>query len=254
MVNSRASLIDYVMRRLGAPVLRINVSPEQVEDRIDDAIQYFANFHSDAIASFYHKHQITQEDHDRKWISVPEDIVSIKRIIPLVDSYSSSKGKSVFDPLFQMRQDDLLLFGVSGSSLTNYNIMQTYIRQASFDFSGTSEIIQFTRYTNQLHVHVDWNADLAIGDYIIIEANRIIPGSEGVNPNSVYDDSWLKRYATEQVRYQWAQNMSKYQNVQLIGGVTLDASTMLNEAKENIMKLEEEIRLVWEMPVGFLMG
>jgi hypothetical protein len=241
------------MRKLGHPVLRINVSAEQVQDRIDDAIQYFANFHSDAIAVIFHKHQITQEDYDRQWIQVPEEIVSIKRIIPLVDAFSSSKGSGIFDPTFQMRQQDLLSFGASGN-LTQNHIMQTYLRQSAFDFSGTSEITQFTKYTNQLHIYVDWSSDLAIGDFIIIEATRILPGSEGLNTNSVYDDSWLKRYATELVRYQWAQNLGKYQNVQLVGGVTIDASTMLNEAKENILKLEEEIRLVWETPIGFLMG
>ena len=75
--NSRQSLIDYCLRSLGAPVIEINLDEDQIEDRVDEALQFYQEYHSDGIVRSFYKHVVTQEDYDNDYISIPEDIIVV---------------------------------------------------------------------------------------------------------------------------------------------------------------------------------
>jgi hypothetical protein len=178
-------------------------------------------------------------------------VISIKRIIPLIDGGESSSSLAIFDPKFQFLQDDLLAFGSKDMTLTHLTILQSYIRQMQMDMSGLSEIVQYSRHLGRLYIYVDWGTDIKEGSIIIIESTRIITEDD---TGSIFNNSWVRDYSTALVKYQWGSNVNKYQGISMVGGVTFNGDAIIAEAKEEIMRLLEELRQTWELPPTFMMG
>lgn len=251
-IESRDDLKDYILRRLGSPLLKINVSDDQIDDRIDDSLMKFSEFHADSTVTLFQKHVITAADVANQWVPIPPNVISIRRIIPLIDGgISGSSGLAMFDPKFQFLQSDLLSFGAKDMSLSHLTILQSYIRQMQSDMSGLSEIVQFSRHLGRLYIYVDWGDDIKEGSIIIIESTRIITEDDN---GSIFNNSWIRDYTTSLVKYQWGSNLSKYQGITMVGGVTFNGEQIMNEAKEEIMKHLEELRSTWELPPTFMMG
>jgi hypothetical protein len=251
-IESREDLKNYILRRLGDPVLKINVSDDQVDDRIDDTLTKFSEFHTDATVTLFQKYVITATDVEKQWVPIPPNVFSIRRIIPLIDSSGGgSSGMPMFDPKFQYLQSDLLSFGSKDLTLTNMTILQGYTRQLQMDTSGLTEMTQFARHLDRLYIYVDWGTDLVAGSVIIIESTRIITEDDS---GAIFNNSWVRDYATALVKYQWGSNMSKYQGISMVGGVTFNGDLIMNEAKEEILRLSDELRQTWEVPPTFMMG
>jgi hypothetical protein len=246
--TSRNELIDYCLRRLGAPVIEINVDDDQLEDRIDEALQFYQTYHSDAIIKTYVKHQITAFDVANGYIDLDNKYTYVRRILPLGDENSSI---NMFDARYQMSLNDVYnLRGGSLSGIDSYYQTQQYVSTLSLLLDGTPAV-RFSRHQDRLHIDVDWGEDIKEDDYIIIDADAIIdPGSF----SDVYNDMWLKRYATALIKEQWGQNISKFEGMQLPGGVILNGRAIMEDARTEIEKLEEEIRMNFEMPVDFYVG
>lgn len=244
--STRQELIEYCLRNLGAPVLEVNVDDDQIEDRIDEALQFFQEYHSDAIIKVYYKHQITATDIANEYISLPNSITTVQRILP-----AGNANVNMFDARYQMSLNDVYnLRGGFMGNLAYYDQIQSYRSLLDMMFNG-AEQVRFSRHMNRLHIDTDWGNDLKEGDYIIVDAFEII------DPNlysDIWNDMFLKRYATALLRRQWGQNLSKFEGMQLPGGVTINAQRILDEAKEEILKVEEEMQLKYEMPPLFYMG
>lgn len=253
-IESRDDLKDYILRRLGSPLLKINVSDDQIDDRIDDALMKFSEFHADSTVTLFQKYTITAADVANQWVPIPPNVISIKRIVPLIDGGfggSSSSTLAIFDPKFQFLQSDLLSFGASDMSLSHLTILQSYIRQMQSDMNGLSEMVQFSRHLGRLYIYVDWGDDIKEGSIIIIESTRII--TEDVT-GSIFNNSWVRDYTTSLVKYQWGSNLNKYQGITMVGGVTFNGEQIMNEAKEEILKHLDDLRTTWELPPIFMMG
>jgi hypothetical protein len=250
-IESRDDLKEYILRRLGSPVLKINVSDDQIDDRIDDTLMKFAEFHSDSTITLYQKHVITADDVTRQWIPIPPNVISVRRIIPLIDGGTGSSSLAIFDPKFQFLQDDLLSFGTKDLTLSHLSILQSYIRQMQMDMSGLTEMVQFNRHLSRLYIYVDWGVDLKAGSVIIVESTRIITEDD---TGSIFNNSWIRDYSTAVVKYQWGSNVNKYQGISMVGGVTFNGDAVIAEAKEEITRLLEELRQTWELPPIFMMG
>lgn len=243
-ITSRSDLKEYILRRLGKPVIQINVAEEQLEDRIDDTFQIYGDYHFDASQKDYLKHKVTAEDLENRYIPIPEQVVGVNRIFPIFDVISS---ENMFDVRYQMALNDF--FDFSAVELSHYFHTRTHLATVREMLHGLTAI-RFSKHMNRLYIDMNWNT-LSVGKYFIIECIKVLDPEEF---NEVYNDRWLKEYCTAQVKMQWGQNLSKYQGIQLPGGNTLDGVRLISEAQEEIRRLEDELSLKYELPVDFYQG
>lgn len=244
--NSRQELIDYALRKLGAPVIEVNLDEDQIEDRVDEALQFYQTYHSDAIIRTYLKHQITQTDITNKYIDVANQYTYVRAVFPIGDENSSI---NMFDARYQIHLNDLYDMR-NGGSLSFYYQTQSYLSTIQQVLNGNVTPIRFSRHQDRLHLDIDWE-EMNVGEYIIVDCDAII---DPQTFTQVYNDMWLKRYVTALMKYQWGVNLSKFEGMQLPGGVILNGRAILEDANAEIEKLEEEIRNNFEMPVDFYVG
>ena len=245
--NSRQTLIDYCLRALGAPVVEINVDDDQVEDRIDEALQFYQHYHADAIEKVYLKHQVTADNITNGYIPINDLVTDVVRIFPLREGGSTS---NMFDVRYQMHLNDIYSMGYMGS-LVDYEMSMQWLSMLDMIIDSDDKHISFERHKNQLRIDMDWSEEIIVGDYIIVECYRII---DPTTFTDVYNDYFLKRYATALIKMQWGVNLSKFEGMVMPGGVTFNGRQILEDAKEEIDKLNEEVRLNWEQPVDFYTG
>jgi hypothetical protein len=245
--RTRQELIDYCLRRLGAPVIEINVDPDQVEERIDDAFQFFRDYHFDATEKVYLAHEITQLDKDQKFIDIKGAdslITSVIRVIPMTNA---AQSMGMFDIQYQMRLHDLYTF--QGTSIINYDMMMQRLALLKFEFN-TEPSLRWNRHQGKLYIEMDWD-NLQVGSHIIIECYRVLDPDQYPD---MYDDRWLKMYATALIKRQWGTNLGKLDGVILPGGITLKGGEIYQQANEEINKIEEEVQNRYELPVDFMIG
>ena len=313
--TTRAQFKDYCLRKLGHPVIQINVDDDQVDDRIDDALAFFYDYHYDGTQQMYLKHQIKQEDIDRQWIYCPDAVMFVTGIMPFDQSNSSV---NMFGLRYQLRLHDLYDF--TSVSYVSYEITMQHIRTLNLLFSGTPQI-RFNRKMNRLHLDIDWTRDVDVGDWVIIECYRVVSpdtitltGTTEISNSSnvvtgtgtvftqevsindeitinsqtkrvvnitsdtslnvtsaytstqtsqtatisgytdVWNDRFLKAYATAKIKQQWGSNMKKFSGIAMPGGVTLNGKEIYDEATEELGKLEEDIKSTQSMPSEIFMG
>ena len=245
--NSRQTFIDYCLRSLGAPVVEINVDDDQVEDRVDEALQFYQAYHSDAIEKVYLKHEVTQTDIDNGYIAINDLVTDVVRVMPLRDTKSTN---SLFDVKYQIHLNDVYNLGFLGS-LVDYEMTQQWLSLLDRIMDSDDKHMSFERHKNQLRIDMDWSAEVAIGHYLVVECYRII------DPNTytdVYNDYYLKKYATALIKQQWGQNLLKFEGMTMPGGVQFNGRQIYEDAQQDIEKLTEEVRLNWEQPVDFYTG
>ncbi len=245
--NSRQTFIDYCLRSLGAPVVEINVDDDQVEDRVDEALQFYQAYHSDAIEKVYLKHEVTQTDIDNGYIAINDLVTDVVRVMPLRDTKSTN---SLFDVKYQIHLNDVYNLGFLGS-LVDYEMTQQWLSLLDRIMDSDDKHISFERHKNQLRIDMDWSAEVAVGHYLVVECYRII------DPNTytdVYNDYYLKKYATALIKQQWGQNLLKFEGMTMPGGVQFNGRQIYEDAQQDIEKLTEEVRLNWEQPVDFYTG
>lgn len=245
--TSRQGLIDYALRRLGAPVIEINVDEDQIEDRIDDALQFYQEYHSDATMRIYLKHELTAEDITNRYISLNDNILYVKRIFPFV---GDSSNINMFSVKYQMHMNDLYDLSYIGD-LLYYEMVQQYMSLLDMKLNGQSEFSRFNRHMNELHLDIDWESDVKAGDYVIVECMRIVDPSTYTD---VYNDMFLKQYATALIKQQWGANLIKFEGMQMPGGVTINARQIFEDANLELEKIREQMQLNYEMPPDFYVG
>jgi hypothetical protein len=314
--TTRAELVTYCKRKLGFPVIEINVDDDQVDDRIDEALSFYQDYHFDGTEKIYMKHMITAEDINRRWIYCPDAVTFVTGVFPFDNSNASI---NMFDLRYQLRLHDLYDF--TSVSYVSYEITMQHIRTLNLLFSGTPQF-RFNRKQNKVFLDIDWVRDVSPGDYVIVECYRTLnPATitlmgtatytSGVNtvtgygttfdqqllendfitlngvdtwqiarissPTSIevrgplttsaanvaitsagYSDVWndkfLKKYATALIKLQWGNNLSKFSGIQMPGGVTLDGVRIMTEAQAEIDKMEEEMFNMNVLPSEIMMG
>ena len=263
---SRENLKQYALRALGKPVIEINVDDDQLEDRIDEALQYFAQYHYDGIKRTYLKYKLTDADktrltgtssetatrdststtliEDNNYLIVPSSIVSVINIFP----FSDKGNLNLFDVRYQLRLNDLYDF--SSTSVINYDVVLRHLDFLDHILVGEKPL-RFNQHENRLYIDMDWKNDLQVDEYLVIEAYRKL------DPNThtdVYNDIYLKRYVTALFKKQWGQNLSKFDGVQMIGGVQLNGAQIFSQALDDIRNLEDEIRKSYELNPAMMIG
>ena len=245
--NSRQTFIDYCLRSLGAPVIEINVDEDQLDDRVDEALQFYQAYHDDAIEKVYLKHEITQTDIDNGYITTNDLITDVVRILPLRDAVSST---DMFDIRYQMHLNDIYSLGFLGS-LTDYVMGQQWLSLLDLVIDSDDKHVNFEKHKNRLEIFMDWSEEVEVGDNLIVECYRIIDPDTFTD---VYNDYFLKRYCTALIKKQWGQNLIKFEGMVMPGGVTFNGRQLYDDAVTELEQLVEEARLNWEKPIDFMTG
>ena len=254
-ITSRQDFKDYCLRRLGFPVIDINVDDDQVEDRVDDALQYWQDYHFDGLQKVYYIKRVEQSDIDQKFLDLsesldaqgnPMEIVGISRIFPIMDSQATV---NMFDLRYQLRLNELYDF--TSASYINYTLTQQHLRSLELMFTGEVPI-RFQRHMQRLYIDWAWgDQEAPIGSIVVAEAYAVI------NPdvyNRVWNDRWLKEYGTALIKRTWGNNLKKFAGLQLPGGVTLNGDKIYQEATDEIAALEEEMATNYYSPLEWFMN
>jgi hypothetical protein len=243
-ITSREEFKNYCLRRLGFPVIDINIDDDQVEDRIDDAIQYFIDRHTDGTQKLYYVKRIQQEDIDNKYINLDPtvvqdssnnslDIVGVTRIFPIQDSQATI---NMFDLRYQLRLNELYDF--TSASYINYTLTMQHLRSLELMFTGEVPI-RYNRHMRRLYIDWAWGEQEApIGQALVVECYATLNPEVYTN---MWNDRWLKRYATALIKRNWGENLKKFKGLKLPGDVTLNADEIYQDAKDEIKELEDQM-------------
>jgi hypothetical protein len=243
--TSRQGLIDWCLRRIGAPVIEINVDDDQVEDRIDEALQFYREYHFDAIEQVYLKHEVTEADITNTYIDLTDAITGVSRVLPFT---SRTRGIDLFDVRYQILLNDI--YSIQSTDIIYYTQVMTQLQLLN-DLLVGEKPIRFNRHQNRLHIDMDWGLDIVAGEFIIIECFRVL---DPETYPDIYNDIYLKRYATALIKMQWGNNLKKFDGVQLPGGVTLNGQKIYDEAFEEAEAVRQEVDSRYQLPCDFFTG
>ena len=244
-ITSREKFKEYILRRLGSPVIDINVDDEQIDDRIDDALLKYRDYHFDGMQHVYYPHQLTQTDITNQYVTLPEDFVGVTRIFDINDSFGAM---NLFNIRYQLHLNEL--FNISSVSVTPYVVAMRHIEFLEEVFVGKKPI-RYNRNTDRLYIDMAWSEDTQVGQYIMIDGYREVNPEE--NPD-VWDEPWLRQYATQLVKRQWGEHLKLYEGMNLPGGVTFNGQKIWDEAQEEIQKLEDTVINDYSLPVTDMIG
>jgi len=284
--SSRTEFKNYVLRQLGAPVLEINVADEQVEDLIDDAIQYFQERHFDGVYRNYLKYQVTQDDVDRgkarppgapatgagtagiastsatttivgtattftyyensNYLQVPPNVIGVDKVFQWDDAQGINTN-NLFSFKYQLFLNDVYNWGQT--DLLSYSMSMTYLETLNF-LLNTHKQIRFNQRQDRLYLDVDWDT-IQAGDFIVLDCHVAM---DGTDYSRIWNDSFLKRYTTALVKKQWGQNLIKFQGVKLPGGIEFNGREIYEDGVEEVNKIREEMSSYYELPPMDLIG
>jgi hypothetical protein len=247
--TSRQTLIDYCLRRLGHPVIEVNVDPDQIEDKVDDALQLYRDYHSDGTLRTYLKYLVTSQNVTDGYFTIPTNINYVSRVFPINTAFGSSR--SFFDVKYQMMLNDITnLYSYMGD-VAYYEQIQQYMSTLDMVLNGTPQI-SFSRRQNRIYLWGDFvDGDVKAGDYLVIEVFEIISPDSAT---SIYNDPFIKNYTTALIKQQWGMNLMKFEGMTLPGGVTLNGRQFYEDATTELETLRENLRLEGEAPVDFFVG
>ena len=243
--TTKAEFKEYCLRKLGKPVIEINVDDDQVDDRIDEAIRYWYDYHFDGSDKVYYKHQVTETDVANKYITLPENIIGAVRIFQIGDP--SIRADDLFNIRYQIALNDL--YTLTNVSLVPYYMVMEHLALVTELLVG-QQPIRYARHKDRLYIDMDWNT-VPINSYLLVEAYEV------VNPETYTDawnDRWLQNYATALIKRQWGSNLTKFTGMSLPGGVQFNGEKIYDDAVAEIQKMEDEMISSYSLPVLDMIG
>lgn len=273
--STRQQLIDYCLRKLGYPVLEINIADEQIDDLVDDALQFFYERHFDGVIQNYLKYQITQEDIDRgkgrvgitttstnntingittqfdykensNYLPIPTNVIGVNKIFKYQGENTISGN--LFGVKYQLFLNDFYQWG--SLELLTYSMIKTKLQDIEF-LLNTDKQIRFNKRQDRLYLDIDWNS-INVGDYLVIDCYQIM---DPTSYSEVWNDSFLKPYLTALMKRQWGYNISnKFRGLKLPGGVELDGRTLVEDAQREIDSLMDKMSSTYELPPLDMIG
>ena len=243
--TTKATFKEYCLRKLGKPVIEINVDDDQVDDRIDEAIRYWYDYHFDGSEKIYYKHAITETDVANKYITLPENIIGAVSIFSIGDPSLSS------DDLFNIRYQIALndVYTLTNVSLVPYYMVMEHLALMTELLVG-KQPIRYSRHKDRLHVDMDWNT-VAVGSFLLVEAYEVVDPETFTD---AYNDRWLQNYATTLIKEQWGSNLTKFTGMSLPGGVQFNGEKIYNDAVDARTKMEQEMISSYSLPVLDMIG
>jgi len=284
--TNRQELVDYCLRQLGAPVLEINVAEEQIDDLVDDALQYFQERHFDGVEKVFLKYQITQGDIDRgrarppgapengsgqvgiastsatanivgtattytyyensNYLQIPPNIIGVNKVFQFM---TTSTGQGMYNVKYQYMLNGVQLWGGAGFDMLSYSMTMSYLETMNF-LLNTHKQFGFNQRSDRLYLHVDWS-NLKVDEFLIIEAYR---AADGDDYSRIWNDSFLKPYLTALIKRQWGQNLIKFQGVKLPGGIEFNGRQIFDDAVKELEEIKERMTFNYELPPMDMIG
>ena len=242
---TRSEFKEYCLRKLGKPVIEINVDDDQVEDRIDESLRYYWDYHFDGTEKVYYKHAVTADDIANKYITLPENIIGAVRVFPIGDP--SIRSDDMFNIRYQIALNDL--YTLTAYSMIPYYMAMQHLALIS-EFLVGQQPIRYSRHRDRLFIDTKWT-NYNIGDFILVEAYEVLDPDTF---SDVWSDRWLQNYCTEKIKYQWGSNLTKFTGMQLPGGVQFNGEKIMNDSKEAIEAMEKDMILNYSLPVADMIG
>jgi hypothetical protein len=242
--TSRSEFKSYCLRKLGAPVIEINVEDDQVEDRIDEALKYYWDYHFDGTERIYYKHQVTSNNISDGYIVLPENIIGAVRIF---DVSGSMVTNNIFDIRYQIALNDM--YTLTSVSMIPYYMAFQHIQLLEQLLVG-QQPIRYNRHNDRLYVDMNWDK-VNVGGYIIVEAYQVLDPEVYTD---AWSDRWLTRYATALIKKQWGTNLTKFTGMQLPGGVQFNGDKIYNDAVAEIEQMEKDMSTSYSLPAFDLIG
>tara|TARA_R110002020_G_scaffold463638_3_gene683789 strand:+ start:2498 stop:3241 length:744 start_codon:yes stop_codon:yes gene_type:complete len=243
--SSRATMKEFCLRRLGKPVIEINIDDDQMDDRIDEALLYFQDYHFDGVETTWLKHQITQTDIDNNYITITDS--NTIGIVDIFDIGDATSTNNLFNVRYQIALNDLY-------DLSRYDLVPYFMNFMNIRFIEEMLIgkqpIRYNRHQNRLSVDMDWQK-VNVDDYLIAKVYKKLDPDTYTD---VWGDRWLQRYVTALFQVQWGKNLTKFTGMQLPGGVQFNGEQILQQGLEEKQKLEEEMIVSYSLPVHDLTG
>lgn len=242
---TREEFAEYCLRRLGHPVIQINVSKDQVEDCIDEALEYFWYNHHDGSIQLYIPVEVTDQVMEDRYFPIDDSFIGIQRVLET----ASSGGSGVFSAEYQILST-VYPYALKGDGLLSYNMAMSYLETLKNVATGKTKHLRFTRHMDRLFIDTSWG-NVKSGQIFVVEATRRLEPDEFPQ---VWNDPFLKKYCTALIKRNWGSNLRKLQNVQLIGGVTIDGLQILQEATEELEKLHSVVTSEYQEPIDMIIG
>ena len=243
--TTRTEFKKYCLRELGAPVIEVNVDEDQVQDRIDDALEFYRDFHYDGTEHDYYKYQITSSDITNKYITLPESIVGVVGVFPIGAGLNTN---NLFNLRYQITLNEI--YDWAHGTFAHYAMSMERIALMQELFVG-KQLVRFNRHTDKLYIDMDWEAKAKADEYIIIECYKTVDPSTYAD---VWGDRWLRKYTTQLIKRQWGTNLKKFEGMQLPGGLQFNGREIYQEADEEIKRLEEEMINTYSLPTFDMIG
>lgn len=243
--TTKAEFKEYCLRKLGKPVIEINVDDDQVDDRVDEALRYWYDYHFDGSERVYYKHAITETDVENKYITLPENIIGAVSIFSMGDP--SIRSDDMFNIRYQIALNDL--YTLTNVSLVPYYMVMEHLALMNELLVG-KQPIRYSRHKDRLHVDMDWNT-VVVGEFLLVEAYEVVDPETWTD---AYNDRWLQNYATTLIKEQWGSNLTKFTGMTLPGGVQFNGEKIYDDAVAERRKLEDEMISSYSLPVLDMIG
>lgn len=243
--TTRNEFKEYCLRKLGKPVIEINVDDDQVEDRIDESLKYYYDYHFDGSEKVYYKHLVTEQNKTDKYITLPENIIGAVRVFPIGGMITGSRD--LFNIQYQIALNDL--YTLTSVSMVPYYMTMMHLNLIQEILVG-QQPIRYNRHTDKLYIDMEWDR-IKAGEYLLVEAYEVIDPSTYTD---AWGDRWLQEYATAKIKYQWGTNLTKFSGLQLPGGVQFNGEKIMDDAKAQLEKLEDEMINSYSLPVMDMIG
>jgi hypothetical protein len=243
-VASRAELKEYCLRKLGKPVININVDDTQLDDRIDEALETYQEKHFDATENDWVFYEVSQQDIDNGYVTIPSNILEVITILPFNEVIAQG---NMFSYQYQLALSEL-------SPWSPFDQLDYYMKVTNYEsiaqMTTMTPTINFSRHARKLKIFAELG-DVGVGFKLGVQVQRLIDPEEVV---AVYNDKWLKEYTTALFKRQWGENLKKFSGVQMLGGVELNGQQLFDEAMEEIQQLEETLENTYMYPTDILVG
>ena len=241
---TRSEFKEFCLRRLGKPVIEINVDEDQAEDRIDEALQFYWDYHYDGTERTFLKHVVTSDDKTNRYISVSDNIIGVINLFDIGDAINTN---NLFNIRYQIALNDL--YTLTSHSMLPYYMAMQHIQTLEELLVG-KQPLRYNRHINRLYIDMNWDK-VDIGDYIIAECYQIVDPDTYTD---VWKSNWLQKYATALIKKQWGSNLTKFEGMQLPGGVQFNGLKILDDAVAEVEKLETEVITSYSLPVADMIG
>ncbi len=282
--SSRQELVEYALRRLGAPVLEINVADDQLDDILDDTIQHFQERHYDGVIRTYLKYELTQADIDRgsnfnpftnpeistatnmyagatgvttskyiensNYIQLPDHIIGVERVmVP-----PAATGSAGYYPGLGLGSggSPVAMGGYAGlggmGMLGGGDMISIYMAQmwrSTYEYLfDPAAMIRFNKRQDRLYLDINWNR-LTAGSIIVIDCYRALDPAEFCQ---IYNDSWVKKYLVSAIKKQWGQNLIKFTGTKLPGGIEMNGRQLYDDGVRELEEIKRDMSSSFELP------